>query len=76
MSEKVKVFHQKLPQLIADVIASMGRFQCAVAFILCFNSAIVAISNVVTTFYSYQPDFHCGVCNKMNICVLKKTNFF
>lgn len=61
MSEKVKIFHQKLPQLIEDVIAPMGRFQYAIVFILCFNNSITAISNVVTTFYSYQPAFVCGV---------------
>lgn len=61
MSEKVNNFHQKLPQLIEDVIAPMGRFQYAVVFILCFNNTITAIANVVTTFYSFQPDFFCGV---------------
>lgn len=63
MSEKVKIFHQRLPQLIQIVIAPMGRFQYAVLFILCFNNAITAIANVITTFYSYQPDFYCGVSN-------------
>ncbi|XP_037032291.1 solute carrier family 22 member 9-like [Bradysia coprophila] len=59
MSEKVKVFYEKLPKLIDDVIAPMGRFQYAIAFMLCFNSVIVAKETVVTTFYSYQPNFSC-----------------
>lgn len=61
MSENVIRFHQKLPRLIENVIAPMGRFQYAVVFMLCFNNAITAIANVVTAFYSYQPDFVCGV---------------
>lgn len=61
MSEKVKIFYNKLPEIIENVIAPMGRFQYAVVFMLCFNSAIIAIENVVTTFYSFQPDFSCEV---------------
>lgn len=61
MGDNVKNFYKKLPQLIEQVIAPMGRFQYVVMFMLCFNNAITAISNVVTTFYSYQPDFYCGV---------------
>lgn len=59
MSEKVTVFYDKLPKLIEDVIAPMGRFQYAIAFILCYNYAIIAILNVVITFYCYQPNFSC-----------------
>lgn len=80
MSEKVKLFHQKLEQLIEDVIAPMGRYQYALLFILCFNNAITAIANVVTTFYSYQPDFFCGVCrgvdNLNEIKIFKRNPLF
>ncbi len=61
MGEIVQIFYKKLPQLIEDVVAPMGRFQYFVVFMMCFNNGIIAVQNVVTTIYSYQPDFSCEV---------------
>lgn len=75
MSE-LSAFYKRLPEIMEKVVTPMGRFQYAVALMLCYNEMIVGLNNVVSSFYTYQPDFHCNVRKAQSVRILLRLQRF